>query len=306
MFTPQKPPPVTENPKKKTTPKFDGQKDARKEKNALTYPNFWQQRTRGGSTITMDDSNGAESITIQHRSGSMWQFHPDGSVNLTAHNGQYTMVFGENRVMVTGAQEIVVKGAASMLVEGDFDQTIRGDTNFTCDGDFNVNAKNMNMNIRGNIDTLAKNMTTKVEGSISTTAQGSMNMGSDGDMSVASMEGSLAIGASNDIGIRGFGSVYVESDAGTHLKSGAATFIESDASTNIKSGGQTKLKSGGKTSIQANAFATDADPTHFNSGMSEAAEEANSAELVKFNATTAPADDVGDFGEMNVSTNNTA
>lgn len=306
MFTPQKPPPVTDNPKKKSTPKFDGQKDARKEKNALTYPNYWQQRTRSGSTITMDDSNGQESITIQHRSGSMWQFHPDGSVNLTAHNGQYTMVFGENRVMVTGAQEIVVKGAASMLVEGDFDQTIRGDTNFTCDGDFNVNAKNMNMNVRGNIDTLAKNMTTKVEGSISTTAQGSMNMGSDGDMSVASMEGSLALGASTDVGIRGFGSVYVESEGGTHLKSGAGTHIQSDGDTHIKSGGATNLKSGGKTSIQASAFASDADPTHFNSGQSAAASEADSAEKVAFSATTAPAKDVGDFGEMNVTTNNMA
>jgi hypothetical protein len=53
-----------------TPPKWDETQDARKLPGAGKYPNYWAHKTRSGHVFMMDDSKGAESITIQHRGGS--------------------------------------------------------------------------------------------------------------------------------------------------------------------------------------------------------------------------------------------
>lgn len=279
MFSPAPPPPATNNNAKKTERTFDGAKDARKEQGAGQYPNYHEQRTRSGHVFIMDDSNGNESVSLQHRTGSLLQFHPDGSVNLTAHNGQYSMIFGENRIVISGAQDVVVKGAASMMVEGDLNQTIRGDTNFTCDGDFNVNAKNMNMAIRGNIEMLGKTMTGKIEGGIALSAQGNMMLSSHGDAAFTSTGGSLALGASQDVGMVGYGSVYIQSDGKTHINAGSAI--------NLEAASKISLQTSGTVGIDGTAA------IHMNSGKSDSADKA--AEKIQFKATVTPAKDTGDF-----------
>jgi len=145
------------------TPKqWKGPPDARSEKGAGTYPNYHSQKTRSGHVFTMDDSDGAESVTLQHRSGSMVQFLPDGAVQFVSHNGQYTFVFGENRVQITGAYDVTVLGAASLNVTKDYNMTVQGNHNTTVNGDMNITAKNMNTVIRGNMDTSATNMPIKI------------------------------------------------------------------------------------------------------------------------------------------------
>ena len=74
--------------KDKTPPKWNGPKDARQNKEAGTYPNYWAQRTRAGHVFIMDDSKLGEHITLQHRGGSMIQFMPDGAVQSISHNGR--------------------------------------------------------------------------------------------------------------------------------------------------------------------------------------------------------------------------
>ena len=71
--------------KKNTPPKWSGPKDARELPGAGKYPNYYAHKTRSGHVLLMDDSNGAEHVTLQHRSGSMVQFHPDGKVANTMH-----------------------------------------------------------------------------------------------------------------------------------------------------------------------------------------------------------------------------
>lgn len=170
------------NEEGKTTPrKMTFDKDARSMENGGTYPNYWSHKTRSGHNFIMDDSEGNETVTIQHRSGSALQFRPDGGVSMTTHNGKYEVVFGEDRVTVTGARDITVKGDASMRVYGNHNVTVHGDHNMTVLGDHNVTAKNMNYSVRGNIDTEAKNINTRVEGSGTFGFGGALSMvGKDG------------------------------------------------------------------------------------------------------------------------------
>jgi hypothetical protein len=149
----------------------------------------------------MDDSKGAEHVTLQHRSGSMVQFHPDGKVAITAQNGQYTFTFGENRVKITGAYDITVDGAASMKVDGDYNLTVGKNMNIAVKGDLNVNAKNFNQNMIGNIDIAAKNMTTKLEGSSAVTARGSMGLTSKGGFVAGSVDDSSTLYAGKQMAL---------------------------------------------------------------------------------------------------------
>jgi hypothetical protein len=187
--------------KKNSPPKWSGPKDARELPGAGKYPNYYAHKTRSGHVLLMDDSKGAEHVTLQHRSGSMVQFHPDGKVAITAQNGQYTFTFGENRVKITGAYDITVDGAASMKVDGDYNLTVGKNMNIAVKGDLNVNAKNFNQNMIGNIDIAAKNMTTKLEGSSAITARGSMGLTSKGGFVAGSVDDSSTLYAGKQMAL---------------------------------------------------------------------------------------------------------
>lgn len=222
----------------KNTPRqWKGPPDARSLEGAGTYPNYYSQKTRSGHVFTLDDSDGAESVTLQHRSGSMVQFLPDGAVQFISHNGQYTFVFGENRVQITGAYDVTVQGAASLKVDGDYNMTVHGNHNTTVNGDMNITAKNMNTVVRGNMDTSAKNMTTKIEGSTQISTEGVTTIDSDGGLSMSSSSAPVSILGQGDVGIGTTGKLF--------LHSGGQTNILSDDEIRMTSSGQFSIKAGG-------------------------------------------------------------
>ena len=225
--------------KKKTQPTWDSPKDARQNDGAGVYPNYYSHKTRSGHVFMMDDSNGSEHVTVQHRSGSMIQFMPDGAVQIVTNNGQYNIVFGENRMLVTGASDIVVQGDASLRVDGNYNVNVKGDTNFNINGDFNISSKNLNQTIRGNVDLQAKNKTEKIEGSSTSQSQGATTIVSQAGMTVGSSSDSLALAAAKQVGVM--------------AKGGSMTF---------KAGGKTSFRSGGD-------FAADAPNIWLNSGKAE-------------------------------------
>ena len=134
--------------KKKTPKKWKGPVDPRREKGAATYPNQFVYHSRSGHSMIIDDSEGQESMSFQHRGGSAMQFLPNGAVQIVAHNSLYNLVFGQNRLTITGANDLTVKGDGSMLVYGDFNKTVHGNVNYTATGDFNVTAQNLNRHVR--------------------------------------------------------------------------------------------------------------------------------------------------------------
>lgn len=179
------------NPGKETPKEWSGGGDTRKDKSSGIYPNqSLVHRSRSGHNFVIDDSKGAESVTLQHRSGTSVQMKPDGQMLITSHNGKYEITFGEDRMTITGARDITVKGDASMRVYGDYNVTCHKNYNLTVMGDLNITAKNKNQLIRGNKDTIMKNETKKLEGSSSVTAGGGIARVAAGTMTVSSQSGS--------------------------------------------------------------------------------------------------------------------
>jgi hypothetical protein len=188
--------------KKKSPKNWKGPPDARREEGAGKYPNqFLSAHSRSGHSIVIDDSEGKESMTFQHRGGSAMQFLPNGAIQVVAHNSMYHLVFGQNRLSITGANDLTVKGDGSMLVYGDFNKTVHGDINWTATGDFNVTAENMNSHIRGNIDTQAKNETKKLEGSMAVKAQGAIAMASKDSLTAVSLGDQVHIGGGSGLNL---------------------------------------------------------------------------------------------------------
>lgn len=245
----------------KTVDKWKGPPDARAVEGAGIYPNQQIIKTRDGSSITLDSSEGAESITIQHRSGTKIQWEPDGALKIEAQNGQYSFVFGENRMLVTGAQDITVKGGGSLRVEGDYNMTVMGNHNTTVNGDMNITAKNMNTVVRGNMDTSAKNMTTKIEGSTEITTEGVTNITSEGGLSISSTGGPASILSKSNLGIGTTGKFMLHAGGAMHLKTDTNMVMSSSGTFTMKAGGM---------------MALDGTPMHLNSGI---AQDADSMEI---------------------------
>ena len=232
------------------------------------YPNYYIKKTRSGHVMMMDDTLGSEHITLQHRGGSMIQFTPDGRITFIAQSGQYSVIFGENRMLITGAHDVVVEGMASMMVKGDYNTTVHGNHNTVVHGDMNITAKNLNQTIRGNMDTTAKNMTTNIEGSTSITTHGITTIASDGGLGLASTGDSVAIGAGKNMA----------------LNSGRKMMMEAGSSLNLKAATEVRSTAGSKSSIQGPMIAMDGDLIVMNEGSSVSADPA----ITGFSKPTSP------------------
>jgi len=183
-----------DNTEGKTTPRqFNVDQDARGMESGGQYPNYWSHKTRSGHNFIMDDSEGNETVTIQHRSGTAIQMRPDGGMLLTTHNGKYEVVLGEERVTISGASDITVKGDTSLRCYGDYNVTVHKDYNLTVLGNMNVTSKNLNRHIRGTMDTEAKTENKRVEGPITIGTQGSYALTTKANYTVAVTEGQAQV-----------------------------------------------------------------------------------------------------------------
>jgi hypothetical protein len=265
--------PQKTSPKDVTPDKYDGPYDTRKQQEAGEYPYY--HIIRGGPDgghITFDSTEGAESITIQGRGGETVQM-AHGKIKITASDGMYTVVLGENRCVITGANDLVVHGDCSLRVKGTYRTTVEGDVEHTVHGNFNLTARNINTTARGNIDTVAKNVTTAVEGNMETSVNGLYSVGADAGLAFASTSGAVTMLGSKNVGIGTPGPFYVQSGSSMHLRSGAAL----------------NLKSTDKTSIKAATIATDATgQTLIQSGASVDADELKIAHDVPSAPATEP------------------
>ena len=249
------------DPTNVTPQKFSGPEDARKNSKAGKYPNVWSHKTRSGHIFTLDDSNGGEHITLQHRGGSMIQFMPDGAVQFVSHNGQYNFVFGENRVKITGAYDVTVEGGGSLKVDGDYDVTVKGHMNYAVGGDINMTSENFNQLARSRMDVVSDSYTHKskrnmllqsTEGSITQTAEKAVTITSQGD--------SVSLGANKQIGLHSKDGETVVKSGGkmSFLTKGELALQSQTSKVSIqgsqihqKSDGAFYIKAGSQTNIQS-------------------------------------------------------
>lgn len=219
---------IRENESKTTPRKWQGPLDQRREEGAATYPNqALVFHSRSGHNWVVDDSEGKESITFQHRSGTAIQMQPNGALQIVAHNSQYNLVFGENRLTITGANDLTVKGDCSLMVYGNYNATVHGDVNWTTTGDFNVTSKNLNRVVRGNIDTQAKNETKKLEGHSALNAHGAVAMSSKDSFTAVSRSDQMHIGGGAGVNMQAYqGNITanIEKQGNFHFQAKDGTF----------------------------------------------------------------------------------
>lgn len=221
--------PVGNTPKEWKTPP-----DARE--SGGEYPNYYIKKSRSGHVFMMDDSEGSEHMTLQHRSGAMIQFTPDGKITFISQNGQYNIVFGENRMLVTGAYDVTVEGSGSLNVDKDYDVTVKGNYNMVVHGDMNMTVKNMNQTIRGDYHMTAKDMTMKMEGSSEISSHGISTLSSDGGLALASTGDSIAMGSKQAISIKSGRKMMIEAGSSMHVKSDTGMNLQTSDKLSLKGG----------------------------------------------------------------------
>lgn len=209
-------PPSSKESRKETPPEWDFPDDARS--GSMVYPQFDGTRTRSGHVMIFDDTRDKEHITLQHRSGTMFQFMPDGALHVVAHKGQFIQVFGESRVKITGAQDITVDGDASMKVKGAQNITVDGDVTMAVKGKYTVTAQSMNMTIAEQMDTVAGSETKKIDGSSTTQVVGAVSIMSKGGALFGSTGDDVGIGSGKNLGLVAAGTFSAKSTGQTSIK----------------------------------------------------------------------------------------
>ena len=183
------------------------------------YPNYGITKTPSGHVIALDDTKGAESITIQHRSGSMVQMHPDGSVVFRSHKGRYDVTFGDGKMLITGDFDLTVNGGGSLKVEGDYDMTIQGNMHMGVTGNMEtVVAGNHNMVVNGNQESAINgNQTTKVAGKTEHTSEGKAYFAGHGGIAVEATGGDAHLRADSGVVIKAGGEINTTSTGDTNM-----------------------------------------------------------------------------------------
>lgn len=173
----------------------DGKKWKEKETDYKTvYPYNKTEQTESGHIFEVDDTPGAERIHQQHRSGTFYEIHPDGSkvekvmadnFHITQQNeyklnlGNYEVTIKKNKgERVEGDIFIHINGERSLKIDSNSHVEILGNDTYTTKG-------NREQTTVGNKDeTVRKNRTEVVGGSHSETISGTSRSQSGGNMSL--------------------------------------------------------------------------------------------------------------------------
>ena len=83
------------------------------------YPFNKTLKTESGHLLELDDTVGAERISVAHRSGTFHSIEPDGSQMTRIVNDQYTVICKDNEVHIGGKVNIVIMGDATLDIGGD-------------------------------------------------------------------------------------------------------------------------------------------------------------------------------------------
>lgn len=121
---------------------------------AAKYPYNRVIKTANHS-IELDDSPGAERITIHHRAGSYIEIDSKGTVAERAQGDRYEVNIGTKHessghsvVTINGNAHVYVKGNKTEEIEGDYKQIVHGNAEYGVGGQFNINGGDQ-VQIRG-------------------------------------------------------------------------------------------------------------------------------------------------------------
>lgn len=152
------------------------------------YPNNKVFETRSGHVVEYDDTPGAERISINHKTGSFEEIHPDGK--------RVTKSMGDEFEICLGNRSIYINGNVTQFVNGNVQQNITGE--------YYINAGSVvidaDIEIRGN-STANDHISSGVSGKDHTHTQGN---DSDGNRQVPTNKPSGGGGGLNKTDVKQF------------------------------------------------------------------------------------------------------
>jgi uncharacterized protein (TIGR02594 family) len=108
---------------------------------AAQYPFNNVYETESGHIKEYDDTPSAERIREKHRSGSLYEIHPDGS--------KVTRVVGDNYEVIAGADSVHIGGSCKVIINGSTDITIGGSCSIMSGGNMKLVAPRIDLNPPG-------------------------------------------------------------------------------------------------------------------------------------------------------------
>jgi len=158
--------------------------------------NSWVQKFSSGNLLKVNNTKGRESISIQHRSGSLLEMQPDGSVRLVSQNGKMGIeVNGEGYMRVTGLYNLIVDGDAGFKIAGNADWHVGGDMKVTVSGTYSLAANEMTVKIKDKLEIAAQHVSVLSADNAIFTAGTKMAIWSGSDMLVQSNDVLTLIGS---------------------------------------------------------------------------------------------------------------
>lgn len=94
-----------------------------KPQKSTIYPHNHVYQSESGHFIEIDDNAGTERVSVNHRSGSFFEFHPNGDFVTTINNNNFQTVNGQNHVVVYGFSTISVGKNLKLLVNSSKNET---------------------------------------------------------------------------------------------------------------------------------------------------------------------------------------
>lgn len=116
------------------------------------YPYNHSTITESGHTFELDDTPGAERVSLSHRTGTFFEVHPDGSKVEKIVNNNMTVIVKNNEVYIMGDEKkstqgnlkVYIKGNAKLEVGGDVELEVKGNMTMKVDGQYTAMADKFN------------------------------------------------------------------------------------------------------------------------------------------------------------------
>lgn len=218
-----------------------------------------------GNRVVIDNTFGADTVTLQHHSGATIMIDADGSIHMISSGKK-----GVGIVSPKGDMTLFARG--HMILKGDGKVTVEteGDLEFNVGGtlSFNVGG-NMITSVRGSVDEsidgsksfeIAKDMSTMIAGDYRITSAGKMRIQTPRSLEIDAAQDitirsdkTVELDAQKNIGLYAKEKVSVNAKSTLEALSEGAMTISTKDNLAVKSTGTTKLSSTGAASLHSSA-----------------------------------------------------
>lgn len=110
------------------------------------YPFNHATYTESGHLFELDDTRSHERVSLQHRSGTYFEWQPDGDAHTRIVKDNYTAILNDDEIFIGGKVNIKVLGDATLNIGGDLKADVAGKTDITGSENITVTAPIIDLN----------------------------------------------------------------------------------------------------------------------------------------------------------------